>query len=199
MSSFRRRLMVAQGGGEQIQDYCVYTTTNANQSVKIIDQKQYAQRIYLQDGTELDVSGTGELNYTFSDAGEHKVWIEFKEDVYSFYSCFWNCLNLTSISENLFVKNSVATSFASCFSYCTGLISIPERLFANNTNVTDFSSCFQRCSNITSSCPIDNDGTPIYNRSNGKEGYEKVIYPSACFNGCTKMKDYNSIPLLWVM
>lgn len=152
------------------QDYLVYTTTSDNQSVQIIYEQEYAQRIYLEDGTELDVSGTGKLNYTFQNAGEHKVWIEFKEDV---------------------------TDFSNCFYRCAGLTSIPENLFAANTAVTEFRYCFYGCTNITSSCPIDNDGTPIYNRSSGKDGYAVVTSNGKCFYNCTKMADYDSIPSGW--
>lgn len=231
---------------------CIYTATKANQSVQIIYKKEYAQRVYLEDGTELDVSGSDALNYTFSEAGEHKVWIEFKEDVTSFMNCFANCIKLTSIPstlfatntaatdfdacfygcprltsipanlfasntavtnfgycfsncsgltsipENLFATNTAVTNFDACFIGCSGLTSIPGNLFANNTAVTNIRTCFRGCTNLTSSCPIDNDGTPIYNRSgNGKEGYAVVSSYSLCFSDCTKMADYASIPSDW--
>lgn len=171
MSSFRRRLMMMQGGGKSALEPYIYTTTEANQIVSIIGYKEYVQRIYLEDGTELDVSGSGALNYTFSEAGEHKVWIEFKEDV---------------------------TDFSYCFSNCPELTSIPDKLFANNTAVTNFSACFANCSRLTGSCPKDNDGTPIYNRSGeGKEGCAIVTSYNYCFENCTGLSDYSSIPSGW--
>ena len=258
---------------------CVYTTTSANEAVKIIDEQAYAKRIYLEDGTELDVSGSMALDYTFPEIGEHKVWIILKPDVTDLFSCFRDCSRLTSIPgnlfanntdvtdftscfrgcsrltsipenlfatntavtnfnycfmgcsgltsipgnlfanntavtsfsgcfddcsgltsipENLFANNTVVTNFGACFNNCSGLTSIPENLFAANAAVTDFSSCFNDCTNLTSSCPIDNDGTPIYNRSgNGKEGYAVVGSYSSCFFNCTKMADYASIPSGW--
>ena len=242
--------MMAQGG-ESALEPCIYTTTSTNESVRIIHKKEYAQRIYLEDGTELDVSGTGELNYTFPNAGDHKVWIEFKEYATDFSTCFRNCYGLTSIPENLFANNTAVTSFGYCFENCSGLTSIPENLFANNTAitkfnslfrkcygltsipenlfanntavtgfgycfyncsgltsipeslftnntaVTSFSSCFEGCTNITSSCPVDNDGTPIYNRGIRKPGYSMVTSHIACFRNCTKMADYLSIPSDW--
>lgn len=207
------------------QDYLVYTTTSDNQSVQIINKQEYAQRIYLEDNTELDVSGTGSLNYTFQNAGEHKVWIEFKEDITDFSYCFSRCSGLTSIPDNLFSANTNATRFLSCFNDCSGLTSIPDNLFAantaainfdacfygcsgltsipknlfaTNTAVTDFATCFRNCNNLTSSCPVDNDGTPIYNRSgNGKDGYAVVTSYTDCFYGCYRMDDYTSIPNVW--
>ena len=125
----------------------------------------------LEDGTDVPITGTGALSYTFADDGEHKVWIEFKEDV---------------------------TDFSNCFVGCSGLTSIPSNLFASNTAVADFSYCFSGCTGLTGSCPVDNDGTPIYNRSgSGKEGYAIVTYYRDCFYNCTGLTDYNSIPSDW--
>ena len=242
---------MAQEGG-RLQDFLVYTTTSANQSVKLIARKQYAKKITLEDGTDVPITGTGVLNYTFADAGNHKVTIEFKEDVTNFSNCFKDCTGLTSLPENLFANNTAVTNFNYCFSGCTSLTSIPESLFANNTAVTSFSACFSNCSGLTSipdnlfanntsvinfgncftdctgltslpenlfasntkvtffsycfghctgltgNCPIDNDGTPIYNRSGeGKPGYAIVKNHSGCFYNCTKMADYYSIPVSW--
>ena len=176
---------------------CIYTTTRANQSVQIINKKEYAKRIYLEDGTELDVSGTGELNYTFPEIGEHKVWVILNTAVTNFRYCFYNCSGLTSIPANLFATNTAVTDFNSCFMGCSGLTSIPANLFVNNTAVTNFSGCFYRCASLRSSCPVDNDGTPMYNRSSGKDGYAAVSSYSKCFYDCTRMADYRSIPSGW--
>lgn len=198
MSNFKRGLMMAQGGGGvSVLEPCIYTTTSTNESVRIITHKEYAQRIYLEDGTELDVSGTGALNYTFKNIGEHKVYIKFKKQLTSLASCFTFCSNLTIVPESLFSNNIDVTNFNGCFGV-SGIISIPEKLFAKNTHATNFGSCFEQCSMLTSNCPIDNDGTPIYNRSgNGKEGYAIVTSYSSCFRNATKMSDYSSIPSGW--
>ena len=231
-----------------------YTTTGASESVQLINKQEYAKKITLEDGTNVPITGTGELNYTFAEAGEHKVTIEFKEDVtdlsYCFYGCssltgsipenlfancpkvtnFNNCFNscsgltgsipenlfasntavtdfsqcfsachgLTSIPANLFANNTAVTNFRYCFSGCTSLTSIPNSLFANNTKVTDFSQCFLHCTGLTGNVPVDNDGTPIYNRSgNGKEGYAIVTNYGGCFNSCSGLSDYSSIPSSW--
>lgn len=234
------------------QDYLVYTTTEEDERVQIIYKKQYAQRIYLEDGIELDVSGSNELYYRFPEAGEHKVWIEFKPDTTNFSycflgcselisipeklftaytaatdfrscfsgcrnltnipenlfaknnsaidfdSCFNNCINIEKIPENLFLNNTAVTIFSYCFSNCTALTEIPNKLFATNTAVTDFSYCFYGNFRIKSSCPVDKDGTPIYNRSeNGKENYAIVTKYTSCFKECEEMSDYNSIPNDW--
>ena len=114
-----------------------------------------------------------------------------------FSRCFYGCTGLTSIPSNLFANNTKVAHFEYCFYDCTGLTSIPDALFANNPAVTDFGSCFNGCTGLTSSTPIDNDGTPLYNRSEGKEGYSVVNYHTKCFYRCTLMSDYSSIPDSW--
>ena len=132
---------------------CTFTTTGASQSVRLISRKQYANKITLEDGTDIPITGTGYLDYTFADIGEHKVTIEFKEDVTDFSYCFSGCTSLTSIPENLFATNTAVTTFNECFYYCTGLTSIPENLFSTNTTVTDFNECFYYCSGLTGNIP----------------------------------------------
>ena len=104
---------------------------------------------------------------------------------------------MTSIPENLFAANTAVTNFSFCFYDCSRLTSIPANLFANNTDVTDFTSCFYGCTSLRSSCPVDNDGTPMYNRSSGKDGYAAVSSYSKCFYDCIRMADYASIPSGW--
>ena len=174
----------------------VYTTTSANQRVSLTSSKEYFEYIETEDGVE-DLSGSGNLNHTFVNSGEHKVKVLFKKGVTDFSYCFYGCTGLTSIPSDLFANNPEVTDFSHCFDNCTGLTSIPSDLFANNTKVTKFNYCFFRCTGLTSSTPLDNDGTPLYNRSEGKEGYLVVTHHSDCFYGCTLMSDYSSIPRDW--
>ena len=127
-----------------------YKTTGASQSIQLINNQEYANKITLEDGTDVPITGTGALNYTFADAGNHKVAIELKEDVTDFGRCFSYCEGLTSIPENLFANCPNVTDFSYCFQNCRGLTSIPENLFANNTAVTSFSDCFTGCTSLTS-------------------------------------------------
>ena len=157
-----------------------YTTTGASESVQLIYKQEYAKKITLEDGTDVPITGTGKLNYTFPEAGDHKVYIEFKEDVTNFSSCLSNCIRLTSIPENLFANNTAVTNFSSCLSGCTSLTSIPETLFASNTAVTDFSACFQHCFDLTS--------IPANLFANNTA----VTDFSDCFNGCSGLT--GSIP-----
>ena len=135
---------------EMPKEYLVYTTTGASQSVRLINKQEYAKKITLEDGTDVPITGTGALSYTFAEVGEHKVTIEFDEDVTNFYECFYLCSNLTSIPDNLFANNTAVTGFTSCFNGCTRLTSIPDNLFANNTAVNSFYNCFNICTGLTS-------------------------------------------------
>ena len=179
MSNFRRFLMIKNEDIEPVQTCCVYTTTEASQNVKLISSQECANKITLEDGTDIPITGTGALSYTFAEAGDHKVTIEFKEDVTNFDYCFSGCTTLTSIPDNLFASNTAVTSFGNCFRGCSGLTSIPANLFENNTAVTNFSSCFWGCSGLTS-IPSD-----LFANNTA------VTYFTYCFRDC---KGLTSIP-----
>lgn len=230
----------------------IYTTTENNQRIKLLNHMEYLDYIEIEDKKIFNVDAQSSY-YTFAFSGEHEVKVVFKrgltslsncfsggcdkltsipEDLFkdnpevtNFESCFRGCEGLTSIPEKLFNNNSKVTSFSGCFQECTGLTSIPEGLFNNNSEVISFRSCFRSCYNLTSipeglfknntkvtsftdcfssdskltsNCPIDNDGTPIYNRSSpGKEGYSIVTDPYYCFLNCYQMADYGQIPSSW--
>ena len=128
-----------------------YTTTGTSQQVKLVNRKQYLDYVKIVDtGEELTVTGSGALNYTFADAGEHQVELKFKDDATTLASGFSGCSQLTNIPENLFSHNTAVTDFSSTFSKCIGLTSIPDNLFQYNTAVTYFSNTFQYCSGLTS-------------------------------------------------
>ena len=176
-----------------------YTTTGTSQQVQLVYKQEYLDYIKIvEKGEELTVTGTGALNYTFTNPGEHQVELKFKDDATTLASVFSGCRGLTSIPDNLFRNNTEVTYFNYTFSSCYGLTSIPSNLFANNTKVISFVSTFSNCDGLTGNVPVDNDGTPIYNRSgDGKPGYAIVITYNDCFQGCTGLTDYSSIPTAW--
>lgn len=61
-----------------------------------------------------------------------------KED---FTKCFYECLMLTDIPEDLFVNCPNATNFTAAF-YHVRNINIPEKLFSTCFNATHFNTCF---------------------------------------------------------
>ena len=132
----------------------VYTTTGTSQSIKLVNKQEYLDYAKILDtDEELSITGTGALNHTFENPGEHKVELKFKDDATTLASGFSGCSQLTSISENLFSNNTAVTSFRSTFAGCSGVTSISENLFSNNTEVTDFSNTFYNCSGLTGSIP----------------------------------------------
>ena len=166
---------------------CTYTTTGASQSIKLINYQEYTKKITLEDGTDIPITGRGELNYTFPEAGEHKVTIEFKEDANTLYGCFQGCSGLTSIPENLFANNTAVKYFYDCFSGCSGLTSIPDNLFSSNTAVIDFSNCFSGCTGLTSipeNLFTNNTAVTAFN---------------GCFKGCKVLQIYLRIYLQTIL
>ena len=90
-------------------------------------------------------------------------------------NCFENCTELTSLSNDLFAKNTAATSFYYCFSGCTGLTSLPTGLFDTNVAVTSFGSCFEGCTGLTS-LPAG-----LFDANAAVTSFY------ACFKGCTSL------------
>lgn len=98
-----------------------------------------------------------------------------KVDSTSLRNCFYNCLSLTSVPEDVFYNNPQVTDFSSCFTLCNYLSSVPEGLFAKNTLATSFSNCF-------SSSGIESIPEKIFSKLS--ELKELVN----CFAACKKLK-----------
>ena len=59
----------------------VYTTTGTSQEIQLVNNQEYLDYAKIVDtGEELTVTGTGRLNYTFENPGEHQVELKFKDD-----------------------------------------------------------------------------------------------------------------------
>ena len=177
-----------------------YTTTGASQQISLVYKQEYLDYCKIvETGEKLTVSGTGVLYYTFDNPGEHQVELKFKDDATTLEYAFYGCTELTSIPANLFSNNTAVTTFSGTFYWCSGITgSIPENLFSNNTAVTNFTGTFRYCSGLTGTVPTDTDGTPIYKRSGeGKSGYAIVTSNYGCFQDCTGLTDYSSIPSSW--
>ena len=95
-------------------------------------------------------------------------------------NCFENCTELTSLSNDLFAKNTAATSFGYCFSGCTGLTSLPAGLFDANAAVMSFYACFKGCTGIES-LPVG-----LFAKNTDVNSF------SSCFHNCTSLTDLPS-------
>lgn len=180
------------------QDYCVFRTESENQSIKIINMKQYAESIRLEDGTDILTSGTGRLDYVFPTAGDHKVWIKLKPELTSVNSIFRDCPELLSVNSDIFYMLSVCTNFGNAFYNCSGLTWIPSDIFAKNGEAIDFSQTFYGCTGLTTISgnlfANNHKASVFYNtffRCTGLSSLpEKLFYytlatdVSSCFNAC---------------
>ena len=128
-----------------------YTTTGTSQEIKLVNKQEYLDYAKIVDtDEELSITGTGTLNHTFENPGEHKVELKFKDDATTLASGFSGCSQLTNIPANLFSNNTDVTNFSDTFASCFKLTSIPENLFSNNTAVTNFNGTFANCFKLTS-------------------------------------------------
>lgn len=124
------------------------------------------------------------------------IEVTWNDNIESLYGAFL-ASPISYIPENLLDEFTEFTSMMAVF-MTSSLRQIPGKLFSKLNKVTNFESTFSDCQQLTGICPIDDDGTPIYNRSgSGKEGYAVITDFSGCFQGCTGMSDYNSIPSSW--
>ncbi len=113
---------------------------------------------------------------------------------------FYGCTGLTEIPSGLFANNESITTVSYVFNGCTGLTAIPAGLFDNNTLVKTFSYAFKGCSGITGESPyslIDGVKVHLYERSDYPDYFTAPTSTTQCFNGCTQMSDYDSLPSGW--
>lgn len=119
----------------------------------------------------------------------------------SFFYTFSACSSLTSIPSGLFENNTNVTDFFSAFYGCSSLTNIPSGLFNKNAKVTDFSLAFIGCSNLTGETPytLSSDGVTKIKLWDSDEtnGFTNPIKTGRTFYGCTKLSDYEDIPIGW--
>ena len=153
----------------------------------------YVTHTYQNSNSETLIEILGECNTI--DMSENSQLISIEDWGYTGSQGydFWGCENLATIASprpNTF-KNVI--SFTLTFSGCTSLTSIPADLFANRTQVESFLGTFRGCINLTGE-PI-----PLWERvPNGSEnGYEGIPDGAGCYEKCTKLTNYESIPEYW--
>ena len=171
-----------------------YTTTGASQKIQLVNNQQYLDYIKILDtNEELTVSGTGILNYTFTEPGEHQVELKFKDDATTLAACFSGCFQLTNIPDNLFSNCTDVTDFENTFYNCTGLTSIPENLFSNNTAVTNFYGTFQYCFGLTSIPEnLFSNNTKVINFMSTFSNCNKLTsIPANLFSNCTAVTNFS--------
>jgi len=119
---------------------------------------------------------------------------------------FLDCTALETIPENLFSvlegsTKSVKLSY--CFKGCTALKNLPAGLFDTVRSINFIDCCFEGCKSLTGESPytiIDGEKVHLYERVQG-DNFPRV--PSnrtaheGCFNGCTGLTDYATMPDEW--
>lgn len=109
---------------------------------------------------------------------------------------FAYCTKLKSIPDGFLSKNTLLTDvYGMCYE-CSSLTTIPTDFLSTCKQIQDFGSAFRDCPELTGNTPVNDDGTKWWERQ-GKEGYPDSITSSVCFQGCTKLNDYNNIPMSW--
>ena len=98
----------------------------------------------------------------------------------------WCNLLTGTLDAQLFANNGNLTNVNNAFRGCGGLNEISGLLFSNSKNpkITNFDETFRGCGNLTGSAPT------LWSQFANAEG----LY---CFNGCTKLDNYDEIPEQW--
>ena len=155
-----------------------FTTTSANQNVKITNNQERFSDISI-DGVDQTI-GTGTLNHTFASAGEHIVEYKALDTALIPDSAFNNCSKLTSVT----IPNSVTSIGNSAFYSCSGLTAITIPNSVTSIGINAFNHCY-RLTSVTipnsvisiggsafSSCfgltsIVVGSGNRVYNDGNG--------------------------------
>lgn len=175
----------------------------------ITEHREYFKIIYQMDDNNNIMTGS---NYIYHNASENDVGGQFSiVSSYYKYICslkdnnttleymFNNAIDLSNVEGEMIsaTNGNSILNVNNMFYGCTALMSIPSYLFANAKNINYFDNTFNGCTSLYSPTPLDNDGTPIYERSNGKSEYVIPSSNSRCFYNCKSMSDYSSIPISW--
>ncbi len=97
------------------------------------------------------------------------------------------CRNITGpVDSNLFQLNRSLKTAVNAFSY-TGITSLGANLFSTCLQLKNMTSTFQGCGLLTGSAPEYWSETHVI----------KATAYGYCFNGCTSLTNYSSIPASW--
>ncbi|RLD64457.1 MAG: hypothetical protein DRJ01_00525 [Bacteroidetes bacterium] len=114
---------------------------------------------------------------------------KYNTAVISFTATFNNCTSLATIPADLFRYNTLVNGLSVTFSSCTSIINLPADLFLYNTAITTINNCFKNSNSITTAVTGVNDLIDQVETNNS--GVSKT----GCFDGCTSITDYASIPI----
>ncbi len=140
----------------------------------------------------------------------------FKDNaaVESFDYAFYNCSSLKTVGNPedadgcIFKYAADAVSFGYVFRNCSALTGIPAHTFAFNKKGNSFQCTFDGCSSLSCESPyaevtVTSGGVSsvkkihLYERNSSQDVFSVPFSYSYCFDGCTSLADYDSIPDDW--
>ena len=141
----RRRLKKLASAEAAIDCNAVYVTTEADETVSICYMQEYFSEIVIE-GESVEI-GSGELTYTFSEAGGHDVRIVLADGATTLYYAFYNCTALYSLDASSWDVSSV-TTMQSMFHSCSSLTTLDASAW-DTSSVTTMQSMLLQCLNLT--------------------------------------------------
>ena len=149
-----------------------YTTTRANQTVRLTGKGEYFEDIEIEDGDCVMCCRRGDVLFTFRKAGEHKVALEPTSGLRSLAGMFAFCFDLTAVDFTNYKMRGVE-DVRGMFAM-TGLKSI-DLSMCNALDIEQMAYMFSGCVELKGSdCNLD--GWPL-----DRHLHEDV------FRGCVKI------------
>ena len=109
--------------------------------------------------------------------------------VTDFRAVFYDCTSLTTIPADVFRYNTLAEDFFISFYGDTSIVNLPADMFLYNIEILDIGICFKNSTGITTA--VTGAGNLIAQVETNNSGVDK----EGCFDGCTSITDYASIPI----
>lgn len=116
------------------------------------------------------------------------------------FRAFWGCTALKSVGDDLLKDCTALTEVGQMFCNCSALTAVPANLLDDCTKLESVGSLFARCTALTGESPytvVNGKKVHLYERNEHPDLFTdftaKEINYKSCFEGCTKLSDYETL------
>ena len=127
--------------------------------------------------------------HTFDVASLPTDLFRYNTLITSFRECFQSSTTITTIPADFFRYNILAEDFYKVFNSAWEIINLPADLFLYNTAITIIEFGFKGCNLLVTAVTGVNDLIDQVETNNAS------VTKTGCFDGCTSITDYASIPI----
>lgn len=116
------------------------------------------------------------------------------------FRVFWGCTALKSVGEDMLKDCAALTEVGQMFCNCSALTAVPVNIFDDCKKLESVGSLFARCTALTGESPytmVEGKKVHLYERNEHPDMFTdftaKEVNFKSCFEGCTKLTDYETI------